>query len=63
MTKQSTKMKKLEIRDRIFHLETIVTKPSLIQIPEDEVIIGIEQVPGSATRFTVWTAKDVTDAG
>lgn len=62
MSKQN-KTKKYEIRDRIFHLETIVTKPSLIELPEDEAIIGIEQVQGSATRFTVWTAKDVTDAG
>lgn len=62
MSKQN-KTKKYEIRDRIFHLETIVTKPSLIELPEDETIIGIEQVQGSATRFTVWTAKDVTDAG
>lgn len=59
---KSKKTRKYEIRDRFFHLEPLVTKPSLIEIPSDETIVGIETVLGSTTRITVYTVKDVTNA-
>jgi hypothetical protein len=54
------KMKKYEIHERFFHLTPLVTEPSLIELPEDEVIIGLEIVAGATSRFCIFSAKDVT---
>jgi len=54
-------MRKLEVRERFFHLTPLVTEASLIQIPMDETIIGIEVVPGSTNRFCIYTMKEVTE--
>jgi len=53
------KTKKYEIRDRIFSLKPLVTEASLIELPEEEVIIGIDAIKGTTSKFCIWTAKEV----
>jgi hypothetical protein len=54
--------KKYEIRERYFTSSPLVTEPNLIELPDDETIIGIEWIKGTTNRFVIFSVKDVTNA-
>jgi hypothetical protein len=57
--KQEKKMIKYEIRERYFSSSPLVTEPNLIELPDDETIIGIEWIKGTTNKFVIFSAKEV----